>query len=127
MNEHPLRDITENDITAYERDGAVCLRGMMDAGWIEHLRHAVGVARARPGPFFQDHTVKGEATGFFSDLHMSLRVPEFLAFAKRSPVAAIAGTLMRSTRVNLLHDGGVRSIPHPSCPAGTPRRRARRP
>lgn len=104
MNKHPLRPVTEDEIAVYERDGIVCLRGLFDHGWIDHLRRAIEIAREHPGPFFQDHTVAGERTGFFSDLHMSLRVPAFLAFAKNSPVAEIAGTLMRSKRVNLLHD-----------------------
>ncbi|MFO0998087.1 MAG: phytanoyl-CoA dioxygenase family protein [Alphaproteobacteria bacterium] len=104
MNKRPLRPITDDEIATYERDGIVCLPGLFDLGWVERLRQAVALARTRPGPFFQDHTVTGETTGFFSDLHMSLRVPEFLAFAKESPVAEIAGTLMRSGRVNFLHD-----------------------
>jgi ectoine hydroxylase-related dioxygenase (phytanoyl-CoA dioxygenase family) len=104
MNRRPLRAITEADIRAYRDDGVVCLRGMFDGDWIDHLRRAVVAARSRPGPHFQDHTVAGEAGGFFSDLHMSLRVPAFLDFAKQSPAAEIAGTLMRSTRVNFLHD-----------------------
>ncbi|MGE0094433.1 MAG: phytanoyl-CoA dioxygenase family protein [Alphaproteobacteria bacterium] len=104
MNKTPLNPVTEQAIETYTRDGIVCLRGMFDAGWIEHLKGAVSVARTRPGPNFQNHTVDGEAGGFFSDLQMARRVPAFNEFMTGSPVAEIAGRLMRSRRVNLLHD-----------------------
>jgi ectoine hydroxylase-related dioxygenase (phytanoyl-CoA dioxygenase family) len=104
MNKTPLNRITEADMATYQKDGVVLLRAMFDAQWVDHLRAAVAEARAKPGPFFQDHTVKGEATGFFSDLQMSLRVPAFRTFAEGSPLGEIAGRLMQSFRVNFLQD-----------------------
>ena len=35
LNRHPIRAITQEDIDAYERDGAVCLRQVLDPEWIE--------------------------------------------------------------------------------------------
>lgn len=96
--------VAPDDIATYERDGIVCLRGVFGAEWIETLRAGVAAARARPGPFSQDHTVRGEGGGFFSDLQVYLRVPTFREFAARSPLGETAGRLMRSYRVNFLHD-----------------------
>ena len=104
MNAEPLQPITREQIEAYERDGAVRLPGMLDEQWIDYLADAVTLALERPGPFSQDHTVPGESTGYFSDLQMSHRVPEFRTFMERSAVGAIAARLMDSSRVNCLHD-----------------------
>jgi len=40
MNESPPRDITDDEVAAYARDGIVCLRGMFDAEWVARLRAA---------------------------------------------------------------------------------------
>ena len=104
MNKAPLNPITEQDVASYRRDGAVCLRQVFDDAWVEQLREGLAIARTRPGPNAQDHTVAGEQTGFFSDLHMSQRVSEIRAFVMESPAAEIAGRLMGAKRVNFLHD-----------------------
>jgi ectoine hydroxylase-related dioxygenase (phytanoyl-CoA dioxygenase family) len=104
MNRQPLREIAAEDVAAYERDGVVCLRQMFDGEWIEHIAGAIAEARARPGDNAQDHTVAGEAGGFFSDLQVYLRVPAFARLHREGPAGAIAGRLMGATRVNLLHD-----------------------
>jgi hypothetical protein len=40
MNRDLLHPISDEDRAAYERDGAVCIRGQFDAEWIEHMRTA---------------------------------------------------------------------------------------
>ena len=89
---------------AYRRDGAVKVAGALETRWLDLLAGAIGLARDRPGPYAQDHTVAGEPGGYFSDLQMSLRVPQFAEFEAGSPVGAIAADLMQSKRINVLHD-----------------------
>ena len=104
MNTELPIGLTQEQIAAYERDGAVHLPGVLDPEWITFLAAAFAVARTRPGPNAQDHSVESEPGGYFSDLQMSRRVPDFLTFAERSPVGEVAASLMRSKRINLLHD-----------------------
>ncbi len=104
MNREPLSGITGDDMAAYERDGAVCLRRMFDSEWIDRIAGAIHEARAHPGAYAQDHTVAGESAGFFSDLQMHHRVPAFADLYRDGPVGEIAGRLMGAARVNLLHD-----------------------
>ena len=104
MNTYLSTAITDEQIETYERDGAIHLPGVLDAEWITFIAEAIEVARTRPGPHAQDHTIEHESGGYFSDLHMTKRVPEFLTFAQSSPVGQITSSLMRSARVNLLHD-----------------------
>ncbi len=88
MNRAPLNPVTEQDIETYVRDGIVCLRGMFDTAWIEHLKGAVALARTRPGPNFQNHTVDGEAGGTqqsrgLSRIHGDAYVERRLAISSR--------------------------------------------
>ena len=99
MNREPLNAVTAEMVEAYRRDGAVHVPGVLDEGWVEHLRAAVALARTRPGPNAQDHSIEGESGGFFSDLQMSHRVPAFLPFITGSPMGAVAAELMGSRRV----------------------------
>lgn len=96
--------LKQDQIATYALDGLVHLASVFDAQWIKFLAKAAEAARACPGPYAQDHSLVSEAGGYFSDLQMSKRIPDFLTFARHSPVGEIASTLMRSTRINLLHD-----------------------
>ena len=104
MNQDPLHPITNAQVEAYERDGAIVLRGQYDDAWLGYLNEAIEAARALPGPFAQDHTVAGEEAAFYSDLAMSHRVPAFRRFALEGPGPAMAARLMRSERVNFFYD-----------------------
>ena len=48
--------IEEKDIDAFQRDGAICLRQVIDPPAIEALRDAVAWSMANPGPYSQDLT-----------------------------------------------------------------------
>ena len=37
LNSKPLRQVTQEDIDTYKRDGAVCLRKVFDPEWCEML------------------------------------------------------------------------------------------
>ena len=103
MNNAPLRDITEDEIEAYERDGIVCLRGLFDADWIEHVRRCVEADIQSPGTLAQDITRGGEGV-FISDTFVWANIPEFQDFISKSPAAQIVAAIMRSKKINLLFD-----------------------
>ena len=119
MNRTPLRKISEEDIQAYENDGAVCLRGMFDRDWVERM-HAASVQAVKdfrglpeqtsqrpngvPRVRGKDHTSSGEKFRFVTLLFMWRSYPDFEAFALESPAAEIAGILMRSKTVRFFYD-----------------------
>ena len=51
LHRQPLRPITEDEVRAYRDDGIVCLRGLFDPHWVEHLRAAAEQGMARPTVF----------------------------------------------------------------------------
>ena len=96
--------VTDQQIEAFERDGAVCLRKAFSPEWIERLRAGVSKDIATPGPL---HTVQqgaGEEGFFLTDFCMAQRLTEFRDFVVSSPAAAIAGQIMRASRVSFFYD-----------------------
>lgn len=103
MNRSPLREITEQEISAYETDGIVCLRGLFDNDWVDHLRYCVDADLNAPGPLAKDIT-RGKEGVFVSDTFVWANIPEFEPFIRTSPAAEAVATVMRSSRINLLFD-----------------------
>jgi len=97
------RRLTDDDVLAFERDGAVCLRGVMN-DWVDTI--AAGIERnlAEPGEFASENASAEEGGRFFDDYCNWQRIPEFERVVRESPAADIAGDIMRSQRVQLFHD-----------------------
>jgi ectoine hydroxylase-related dioxygenase (phytanoyl-CoA dioxygenase family) len=98
---HPL--LTEADIAAYARDGAVLVRGLF-AEHVDTLRAGVARNMETPGPYAAENLHPGEAGRFFDDYCNWQRIPEFDAVIRASPAAAVAADLMGSGSVQLFHD-----------------------
>ncbi len=90
-------------VTAYQRDGAVCLRGVF-ADWVEMLRQGVARNMREPGPHASENTRSGEPGRFFDDYCNWKRIPEFRDFVAGSPLARIAAQAMRSQTARFFHD-----------------------
>ena len=41
MNRSMSRMITEDEIRTFQEDGIVCLRGVLDEDWVNHLREVL--------------------------------------------------------------------------------------
>lgn len=104
MNRKPLRAVTEDEIAAYERDGAACLRGMFDQDWIARMQRAVDYNLDHPGDMVFEYTKAGKPGRFHGDLFLWLHNPDFRAFVLESPCAEIAGRMMRASRCSFFYD-----------------------
>jgi ectoine hydroxylase-related dioxygenase (phytanoyl-CoA dioxygenase family) len=113
----PLRAVTPEEVDAFWADGVVCLRAVLDpevvlamAAPVEQALRSkesadlseMGRALADAG---EDVATDGESTGrFVSGVDHWRSQPEFLEFASASGLAAVAGALLRATKVNLYED-----------------------
>jgi ectoine hydroxylase-related dioxygenase (phytanoyl-CoA dioxygenase family) len=88
----------------FERDGAVCVRGAFAQEWLDRLADGIAENMAHPGPFGREYTPAGKPGRFFGDYCNWRRIPQYRDFLLHSPAAAIAGTLMGATKVNLFHE-----------------------
>ena len=99
----PLPAITIDDasVTAFRRDGAVCLRGLF-RDWIDIL--ARGIERNMAAPSEDVRIYDGGAGRFFGDYCNWQRIPEYRQFVFESPAARVARILMGSRSVRLFHE-----------------------
>ncbi|MEX0970760.1 MAG: phytanoyl-CoA dioxygenase family protein [Paracoccaceae bacterium] len=95
--------VSADMITAYQRDGAVLIKGLW-ADWVEVI--AAGIARnmAAPGEYAAENLKPGEAGRFFDDYCNWQRIPEFSEVIMKSEAAAVAAALMESDNVQVFHD-----------------------
>jgi len=104
LNRDPLHTVDDADVAAFERDGAVCLRGLFDAEWIDLLRDAVDADKTAPGPMVRHNTPAGQPGEFFVDFQLWQRWPAVRRFVLESPAAAIAGRLLGASSIAFYHD-----------------------
>ena len=99
-----MRAITAEEQREYDQHGIVCLRGLFDQGWVEHLRREVDVQMREPGPLHME-LERGDSGGrFFFDTFLWPRRDGFRRFIFESPAAAIVGQLMGASKVNTFFD-----------------------
>lgn len=99
-----LQPIALEQRLIFERDGAICLRQLMDRAWIEMLRQATDEARDQPGPTSHFWALDGEPGGFYEESGVWLRHPAFKALVYDSPLGAIAGALLGSAAIRFNFD-----------------------
>ncbi len=104
MNREPLTPITEDDLGAYARDGAVALRRVFDGDWIDLLARGVARNLAEPGPYLRRYTAEDEPGLFIGDYCNWQRIEEYRRFAFDSPAPGLGARLMGSAKVNLFHE-----------------------
>lgn len=94
---------TSADIQAYQDDGVVVLRGLF-APHVDALRAGVTRNMETPGPYASENNKDGETGRFFDDYCNWERISEFVDVVNDPSIAAAAGALMGSGRVQMFHD-----------------------
>ncbi|MEM6479050.1 MAG: phytanoyl-CoA dioxygenase family protein [Pseudomonadota bacterium] len=93
--------ITERDIDAFQRDGALVVRGVFEP-WLEIMEDAVAANMADPGPYASENAVTEGR--FFDDYCNWQRLPAMEHLVRESPAGALAAKAMRSTSAQFFHD-----------------------
>ena len=96
LNSRPLRDITAEDIETYERDGAVCLRRVLDRDWIDLLE-----------PVAREVIIGKKDVGLLPTIpgrYMARRLEEYRRLVFQGPIAEAAGRVMRSSEIRFFFD-----------------------
>ena len=96
LNTKPLREVTQEDIDTYNRDGAVCLRNVLDQDWIDMLL-----------PLARDVIIDKKDVGLLPTIpgrYMARCIPEYRKFVFESPVAEVAGQVMQSKEIRFFFD-----------------------
>jgi len=99
------RDITKDEIQAYEEDGIVCLRKAFSPDWVEMMREAAEHSLQSPGVLHAELAAQRKETGrFFHDTFIWTRNDNCRRFVFESPAAHIARKMMSSHKVNIFFD-----------------------
>jgi len=89
MRARPLRGVTPEESTAFHRDGAVLLRGVLGPEWVEAVAKGLQTIVAKPD-------VMSESLGTLRvDQFPAERSPELRRIIEESPVAELVGTALR--------------------------------
>lgn len=93
------------DISAFQRDGVVILRGAF-TDWVETLRAGLDRNQAFPDDFrFPCESLPEGTPGRFFDSYCNWDlIPEYRDFALNSCAASMAGQFMMSSRAQLFHE-----------------------
>lgn len=107
--------ISKTDIEAYERDGAIVVRGVFK-DWIETMAEGVAHNMAEPGQYASENDVSEGR--FFDDYCNWTRIPAFEDVVRNSPAAELAATAMQSETAQFFHDHVL--VKEPGTPKPTP-------
>jgi len=99
MQGTPARDLTEEEITAYERDGVACLRGLYSPEWISTLTEVLDGFYASETP-----QMPGVSATFKEAHWYWLENDVVRDFVLYGPSARVAQQAMRSAKVNFFYD-----------------------
>ena len=77
--------VTDEEIDAFRRDGAVHLKSKFDPTWISMLRDGIDADLAAPTENFVRHTKDPDAPAYFEDFWAWNKIPEFEEFVRNSP------------------------------------------
>lgn len=95
-------DITRQDREAFERDGAVIIRGAFSRQWLDIVEK--GIMYNVESPSDHGRFTDPETKKFFQDSDNWRRIEYFRDFVFNSPAKEIAAALMGSRKINFLHD-----------------------
>jgi ectoine hydroxylase-related dioxygenase (phytanoyl-CoA dioxygenase family) len=85
--------ITEQEISSFQEDGAICLRAVFNQRWIDLLRSGIEYNRLHPSAMTKR---KGHSPLFFHDYNNWESIPEYKEFVLHSPLGEIAGRILQS-------------------------------
>jgi ectoine hydroxylase-related dioxygenase (phytanoyl-CoA dioxygenase family) len=100
---HNSDPVTDQQVDQFDRDGAIILRNVVPAEWIERMRAAVDRILAAPTAFSSDMTA-GSGGRFYGDFFIWREDEDFRAFIFESPLAHIAQRMMRAKKVNFFYE-----------------------
>ena len=95
--------MTEEDIAAYRRDGAVCVRGVATAAEIDLVSAAIDRVLDEPSELALVASREDDGL-FFEDFRNWQRIEETERFVRTSSAAEVVAALTGSSQVRLHHD-----------------------
>ena len=96
--------VSDEQVTAFRRDGAICLRGLLSAEEVTLLRQGIDRNLAQPSPRAKVASRPGDPGWFVEDFCSWRENDEYRRFIVGSKAAAVAARLTGSKVVRFYHD-----------------------
>ncbi|MEO7953194.1 MAG: phytanoyl-CoA dioxygenase family protein, partial [Polaromonas sp.] len=96
--------VTDQMVQDFQRDGAVCIRQLLNADEIALLRDGIEANLAAPSARAKVASRPDDPGRFFEDFCNWQTLPQLGQFIQDTPLALAAQRLMRSNTVRLYHD-----------------------
>jgi len=103
-------------VAAFQRDGAVCLRGLLNAAEVERLRRGIDSNLAAPSERAKVASRSDDPGRFIEDFCNWQHNADYRATAIDTAVPEVAARLMRSRSVRLYHDHMLTKEPGTTTP-----------
>jgi ectoine hydroxylase-related dioxygenase (phytanoyl-CoA dioxygenase family) len=110
--------LSQADIDAYRRDGAICVRGLLSPDEVELCRQGIAENMANPSPRASVASRPDDPGYFIEDFCNWQDIPAYRDFIFNSAAGAVAGLLMGAETVRLYHDHLL--VKEPNTRAKTP-------
>lgn len=102
--EDSFSEIDDAARESFQRDGVVCLRGVIGEDWLDCCREGIEAAVRNPGPFFRDQTPAGSPARYVFDYWNWKNVPAFRKLVLESPFAEMVAALLEAGSLHMLMD-----------------------
>lgn len=89
---------------SFEREGVICLRGIVGGEWLECCRAGIARNIENPGPFFRDQTPEDSPARYVFDYWNWPNIPEFRKLVLEAGLEAVIAQLLEASRVYMLMD-----------------------
>lgn len=96
--------LAESTISDFVRDGAVVIRGALNADQLALLERGIESNLAQPGELAAVASASGDPGRFFEDFCNWQRIAEYEHILKHSTLPSIAAQLMQSQTARIYHD-----------------------
>jgi len=96
--------ITNEHIAAFQNDGVVCLKGLLNTQQLHLLEQGINENIANPSPRGKVASEDNDPGKFFEDFCNWQDNPYYRRFIFESGLGKVAGLLMQSQQVRLYHD-----------------------
>jgi len=98
------RQITPDEIAAFERDGAAVVRDVVPMEWIDLMRAAIERILSDPGAASVEYTPEGNKGRYYGDFFVWMRDPDFKRFILESPMPELAVQVMGAKTAHFFYD-----------------------
>ena len=104
LNARIRERLTDQDVADFQRDGAVCIRQLLNADEVALLRDGIDANLAAPSPRAKVASRPDDPGRFFEDFCNWQDIGQFERLVRETPLAGAAQRLMQSPTVRLYHD-----------------------